>query len=69
MHKLINEILAGHEDGHLHEEGHDTLHACAEELIEAIHSKDVAGAVAALKAIFEELDSEPHAEGPHTEEE
>jgi hypothetical protein len=45
------------------------LHACAQDLINAIHSKDMKAVAAALKAAFELLDSAPHEEGPHLESE
>lgn len=38
--------------------------AC-EELIECLNDKDADGALEALRAIFQEFDSEPHEEGPH----
>lgn len=53
------------------DEGDDSgLEACAEDLIRAIHSKDVKAVKAALKATFEICDSMPHSEGedisPHS---
>lgn len=47
---------------------HDALSALGSELCEAVKSDDGPGVVSALRAIFAELDSEPHAEGPHIEE-
>lgn len=44
----------------------DTLESAGQDLIDAIHSKDVKSVAAALRAAFELLDSEPHFEGPHT---
>ncbi len=46
----------------------DAMHACAEELLEAIAAKDVAGVAAALKGAFHCADSMPHEEGEHLEE-
>lgn len=46
-------------------EEYDVLHSAAEDLISAIHSKDVKAVAEALKAAFELMDSEPHEEGPH----
>lgn len=46
----------------------DTLHAIAEELIDAIHSKNVADVASCLRTCFMHLDAEPHEEGPHTNE-
>lgn len=39
--------------------GDEGLHAAAEELISAVHSKDAGAVVSALKAAFEMLDSGP----------
>jgi hypothetical protein len=44
------------------------LHTIFSELLDAVHSKDVAAGVDALKAFFTSCDAEPHEEGPHTEE-
>lgn len=44
------------------------LASCSADLIRAIHSKDEAGVSSALKVAFQILDSEPHDEGPHTNE-
>lgn len=48
------------------DEGHESLLLICEELIHAVHAKDVRGTAEALKAAFELCDSEPHEEGPHT---
>lgn len=48
-------------------EDYDMFHAVAEDLISAILSHDVPGCAEALRAAFELADSEPHSEGPHTE--
>lgn len=50
------------EDG---EQEYDSLHSAAEDLIHAVHSKDVAAVAMAIKAAFEICDSQPHEEGPH----
>lgn len=51
------------------QEGEDhALEACAEDALRAIHSKDIKAYAAAIRAAFEILDSEPHEEGPHTNE-
>jgi hypothetical protein len=47
---------------------YDMLESAAEDMISAIHSRDVKVVCSALRAAFEILDSEPHYEGPHTEE-
>jgi len=44
------------------------LRQCAKELIDAVHTKDEAAVARAIRAAFEILDSEPHEEGPHTNE-
>lgn len=41
------------------------IHACAQALINAVHSKDAKGVSEALKDAFAILDSEPHEEGEH----
>lgn len=41
------------------------LDAAAEDLISAVHGKDTAGVVEALRNAFAILDSEPHEEGEH----
>ena len=53
-------------DGESHDDGID---ACSHDLIESVHSKNIKAVSAAIKAAFELLDSEPHEEGPHTNEE
>jgi predicted outer membrane lipoprotein len=40
----------------------DSLLACAEELISAVHAKDAQGVVEALQAAFEHMEMQPHAE-------
>lgn len=39
-----------------------SLHTMCDELIEAVHSKSCDGVLSSLKAIFQELDMEPHEE-------
>lgn len=45
------------------------LHAASADLIRAIHAKDDKQVSDALRAAFEILDSQPHDEGEHTNEE
>lgn len=45
------------------------LEMAAEDLIRAHANNDKKAVAAALRAAFQILDSEPHVEGPHTEEE
>lgn len=52
-------------DEDMHGEG---IKAAAKDLILAVHSHDDAKVASALRAAFELLDSEPHAEGPHLNE-
>lgn len=52
------------------EESNDSsaaIESCAQELIRAIHAKDVKAAAAALEDAFQILDSMPHEEGEHVE--
>ena len=51
------------------EDGDEGINAAATDLIRAIHAKDEMGVAAAIKAAFQILDSEPHEEGEHTNEE
>lgn len=54
-----------------HEEEHhdDMLHAIGQELIDALHKKDVGSVIECLRAAFYILDAEPHEEGEHLEHE
>jgi hypothetical protein len=51
------------------ESEHNHLEQCAQDLIEAVHSKDKKAVLNSLKDIFNELDAIPHIEGEHIEEE
>ena len=51
------------------EQEFDALETAAEDLINAIHAKDVKGVTQALRAAFDLQESEPHDEGPHEGEE
>lgn len=48
-----------------HDEDYDMLESAAEDLMSAVHSKDIKGIASALRAAFEICDSQPHEEGPH----
>lgn len=50
------------------EQKDEGLRACSRDIISAVHSHDEAGLEAALRAAFHILDSEPHREGEHTNE-
>lgn len=43
------------------------IHSAAQDLINAVHSKDPKATADALRSAFEICDSEPHEEGPHVE--
>lgn len=45
------------------ESEYDMLESAAEDLISAIHSKDVKAVCSALRAAFEMMESQPHEEG------
>lgn len=47
------------------ESDYDMLDSAAEDLIQAVHSKDVKAVSSALKAAYEMCESQPHEEGPH----
>ncbi len=47
------------------ESDYDMLESASEDLISAVHSKDVKAVCSALRAAFQMLDMEPHEEGPH----
>jgi hypothetical protein len=61
--KPASEITAPDEAGHA-----EAIKACAQDLIDAVHAKDVARTAEAMKSAFEILDSLSHEEGPHTSE-
>lgn len=44
---------------------YDMLDSAAEDLMHAVHSKDIKAIASALKAAFEICDSQPHEEGEH----
>jgi len=67
--KKLAAILGPVDEPRYEEHEHDGLHAVCEEVLEAIKSNDVHGLGEALKAAFLHFDSEPHEEGPHTNEE
>jgi len=48
-------------------DGMDGVKEAAKELIAAVHAKDESAVAMALKNAFEILDSMPHEEGPHPE--
>jgi hypothetical protein len=50
---------------HDEESDYDMLESASEDLISAVHSKDVKAVCSALRAAFEMLDMEPHQEGQH----
>ena len=46
-------------------EEYDSMHSAAEDLIAAVHSKNVKAVAEALRSAFELMESEPHEEGEH----
>ena len=48
-----------------HDEDFDSLEVAAEDLMNAVHSKNAKAVASALRAAFELMDSEPHQEGEH----
>ena len=50
-----------------HEVVYDSLHSAAEDLMHAVHGRDVKNIAEALRAAFQICEAEPHAEGPHEE--
>jgi hypothetical protein len=53
------------EGGDEPQEDDSGLLTCANELIEAVHSKDPQAVVSALQSAFELMEQEPHEEAPH----
>lgn len=47
------------------DEDFDSIEVAAQDVIDAVHAKDVKALASALRAAFELCDSEPHEEGPH----
>lgn len=47
----------------------EELHAISEDFIQAVHAKDAQAVADAFRAAFECLESQPHEEGPHFEDE
>lgn len=47
----------------------DLLEVCAEELLQAFKDDNIKGIARILRDVFDYLDSEPHVEGPHLNEE
>lgn len=44
------------------EDGDVAIHACAKDLIDAVHAKDIKGAAEAIRSAFEILEKLPHEE-------
>jgi len=67
---ILGKMKPKHDSEEQMEERPDaSLHACSEELLDAIHAKDAKGVTEALKAFFHIADSMPHEEGRHISEE
>lgn len=43
------------------------IHACANDLINSVHAKDIKGVAEAMRSAFEILEQMPHEEAEHTE--
>jgi hypothetical protein len=71
--KKVAGLIISHRQGDKIQESHSEddesagLHACSEDLIRAVHDKDVGRVSEALKAAFEILESTPHAEAGEQE--
>jgi hypothetical protein len=63
--KAVNAILGPTAEHQMDKAEIGSMHAMMEELIDAMHMKDIPAAVEAFKAMFAECDAEPHREGPH----
>ena len=48
-----------------HEENFDVMESVAQDILNALESKDAKALAEALRAAFELMDSEPHEEGEH----
>lgn len=62
--EVLSQILGPEKDD---KEGGDdvsALHSCVQELIDAVHDKDVEGAVSALRACFADLQSSQDLDEP-----
>lgn len=57
-HRIPDQEPSGEEAG---------LEACANDILQAIESKDAKRLASAIKSAFELCDSYPHEEGPHVE--
>lgn len=57
----IDSIKRNADDG----SDYDSMESCAEDVLNAIQSKNKKLLAQALRAAFELCDSEPHEEGPH----
>ena len=70
---IVSHMMDPHHPEEEHEEaeeGHDEeCSALGHEVLEALASKDPMAVYDALKAVFLKVDSEPHVEGEHEEEE
>ena len=68
---MIIETRKPDENPSQEEESNDDegLEMAAQDLIDAVHSKDVKGVASAMRAAFEFLESQPHEEAGHEESE
>jgi hypothetical protein len=66
-HGVADDISSSMHDEEGEMEEPDYLEHCAERIIDAVHAKDAEELADALREAFEELEEEPHEEGPHLE--
>lgn len=55
----------GIQESHSEDDEKAGLHSASEDLIRAVHEKNVQGVSAAIEAAFDILDAMPHVEGEH----
>lgn len=67
--KKLASVILGPDGNKKSEEPIEPLKVIAQELIDAVHAKNPDDVIAALRAAHQELDAEPHMEGPDLSEE
>lgn len=65
---IVKQRESDHKDESQGSDDNESLRACAADLIKGIHSGDEKLVASAIKSAFEILDSLPHEEGPHLNE-
>ncbi len=64
--QLAEEAANSEDNGN--EMAQEAIHACAQDLIRAVHAQDVKGVAEAMQSAFIILESMPHEEGEHASE-